>query len=537
MKRAILYSRVSTPRQAELYSLDYQLEQERSYARDMGFEIVAEFADDMSGRKMDRDGLIEARLMLSEDKADVLVVWKLDRLHRSYVNTVVLRDEIQRMGKELYYAQSKTKSGTRAKERLPEDILALMAEIEADEIAERTQMGKRQKALSGKWIGFNKPPYGYTSLGRGKDTQIVINEAQAKTIRMIFEWYVYGDEKGRPLQTKLIVEKLTALGIPTPQDDRGTPHKNKKLGYGEWGRTAITQILRQSAYMGIYYHFKNKKGLGKNPTTSEHVGIPFPPIVDENVFRLAQEKLTAGRKMSRRNTKYEYLFSRRLWCECGHKMNANTAHQTYTRLDGEVKKYTYGRYQCMGRRKDTVHSCSQKDIRVKKLDDRVWSFIRDEIANPQVLERKLKEIQSNQQDQKAPVIDRLVTLQIHKDTIIDELRRLAVLYSKQSMPEHLLTDLIQQQNQKLKLTEAEILNLQKEVEEPLSEDTIMDLVAFSAEFKARLDTVEQSFEAKRTIVEGLDVRVTVITEDEEQILRISTLLNPDGILRTLDVTS
>src|SRR6266498_1685150 len=56
-KRAINLARVSTPKQAELYSLDYQLEQERTYDAEMGFIVVAEFKDDVSGRKMERDGL------------------------------------------------------------------------------------------------------------------------------------------------------------------------------------------------------------------------------------------------------------------------------------------------------------------------------------------------------------------------------------------------------------------------------------------------------------------------------------------------
>lgn len=60
MKRAILYARVSTSRQAELYSLDFQLEQEREYAISLGFKIVAELQDDQSGRRLERDGLTDA---------------------------------------------------------------------------------------------------------------------------------------------------------------------------------------------------------------------------------------------------------------------------------------------------------------------------------------------------------------------------------------------------------------------------------------------------------------------------------------------
>lgn len=60
MNRAVLYARVSTPRQAELYSLDYQIKQEQLYASEVGLTVVRELRDDQSGRTMQRDGLEEA---------------------------------------------------------------------------------------------------------------------------------------------------------------------------------------------------------------------------------------------------------------------------------------------------------------------------------------------------------------------------------------------------------------------------------------------------------------------------------------------
>ena len=94
-KRFINYARVSTPRQAELYSLKYQLEHERIYVADIGGVVVKEIEDDQSGRTLARDGLAEAMAMLETDQADALVTWKIDRLHRNYVNMVLLRDQIR----------------------------------------------------------------------------------------------------------------------------------------------------------------------------------------------------------------------------------------------------------------------------------------------------------------------------------------------------------------------------------------------------------------------------------------------------------
>ncbi len=99
------------PRQAELYSLDFQLAQEQTYAEETGLIVVAVMKDDQSGRKMDRDLLEEACRMLEADEADVLVTWKFDRLHRNYVNSVILRDRIRKAGKEIHYAQTRQVSG------------------------------------------------------------------------------------------------------------------------------------------------------------------------------------------------------------------------------------------------------------------------------------------------------------------------------------------------------------------------------------------------------------------------------------------
>src|SRR6266508_1782754 len=114
--------------------------------------------------------------MLERDEADILVTWKFDRLHRNYVNSVLLRERIRKAGKEIHYAQSRTISGKTARERLPEDLQFIMDEIDADDIIERIQSGKRNKIKAGKWVELNKAPYGYNEVGRGRDVSLVIDE-------------------------------------------------------------------------------------------------------------------------------------------------------------------------------------------------------------------------------------------------------------------------------------------------------------------------------------------------------------------------
>ena len=538
-KRAILYARVSTPQQAELYSLEYQLQEERAYAHSMGFTVVSELTDDQSGRKMERDNLAVAREMLARDEADVLVTWKLDRLHRSYVNTILLRSEIQKLGKELHYAQLKMKSGETAKQRLPEDIMALMAEIEADEISERTSMGKRQKALSGKWIGLNKPPYGYNTVGRGKTVTLAVNEEQAKVVRDIFTWYLYGDETGKPLRIIEIARKLTALGIPTPGDaDSGDGRGDREPG--KWVRSKVYRLLHQTAYSGVFYHFKRRYDGGaytKNPNEDEWVPVPVPIIVDPQVFEAVQEKMRLGVTLSPRSTRHNYLVGRRIICDCGHRMSGTTNKNCYVRLDGSEKWYFRRKYRCGGYREEyrdaIVKPCSydMKDVSANLIDDTVWAWVREEIANPQILKRTLEEIQREQRDGLAPQKERLGALEAHKETILEEMKRLALLYTKNQIPSHILDNLLVEQKQRLKLTEEEIEKTKLAVVEPLTDEVIDSLTAFSQDFALRLSQLEDSFEAKRAVIDGLDVQVVVMKKEGKHWLKLTSVLSREGVLR------
>lgn len=529
MKRAINLARVSTPRQAELYSLDYQLEQMRHYAKDTGLTIIAEFKDDMTGRRLERDGLEEACLMLERDEADILITWKFDRLHRNYVNSVVLRERIRRAGKEIHYAQSRSVSGKTERQRLPEDLQYIMAEIEADDIVERTSQGRANKVAAGKWIGLNRPPYGYTTRGRGRDVQLVIDEEKAKNVRLIFRWYVRGDESHVPMSTKKIAEKLSAMNIPTPQDLIPSRQHMKRRGFGEWSRATIHKIIRQHAYGGTFYHFRHTVRNGRtvvNPDKSKWQGVPVPRIVDEDVFLAAQQKMDQGRELSKRGVVFDYLVGRRVWCECGYKMRSVSSGKEHRLKDGSITGYSWHYYRCPGRTSGTTHTCDMPPVNVKQLDNLVWKWVKTEIANPIILEKKLLEIQAEQELGGMGVAKRIDMLAEHKKSIEEELRRLGKLYAK-GMPEGIVDQLISEQSHKLQLIDEEIRRLEVERETPLTSDVIATLVAFSTKFGEPLEAIGESFEAQRAMIDGLDVHVAIVRRNGEVWADMKSILQPE----------
>src|SRR5689334_21514043 len=98
MKRAIIYVRVSTEDQADNYSIASQKAACQKYAEEHGFTVIAVCEDVMTGSTLDRPQLTEARSLIRQGAADILIVYTLDRLTRSVAHALLLRDEVRSMG-------------------------------------------------------------------------------------------------------------------------------------------------------------------------------------------------------------------------------------------------------------------------------------------------------------------------------------------------------------------------------------------------------------------------------------------------------
>ena len=104
IKRMIAYRRVSTDDQADKgYSLPSQLESIKRYAAQLGYTIVADFADDCSGTIPlgDRPEGKKAAAMLRNRDADGIIVHHVDRLSRDLVDALTIVRDLTRNGREV----------------------------------------------------------------------------------------------------------------------------------------------------------------------------------------------------------------------------------------------------------------------------------------------------------------------------------------------------------------------------------------------------------------------------------------------------
>ncbi len=210
-KPAVGYVRVSTEEQSrEGVSLDAQRARIAAYclANDLDLIEVIEDAG-ISGKSMkNRPGLEAALDRLENGKAEALVVLKLDRLSRSTRDVLDLTDRIQKHGWELHSMSEKLDTGSAAG-RFVLTILAALAEMEREQISERTRFALDHKRSKGERLGTT--PYGFETT---EDGRMIPIRAEQEALGYIAELR----REGMPYAT--IAEHLNAEGIPTKRGKR-----------------------------------------------------------------------------------------------------------------------------------------------------------------------------------------------------------------------------------------------------------------------------------------------------------------------------
>jgi DNA invertase Pin-like site-specific DNA recombinase len=148
MKRAALYSRVSTYDQ----NPQTQILDLRQMAAQRGYEVVAEFADKISGTKAKRPGLDQMMADARRGRFDVVMTWACDRLARSTRHFLEVLDELSQLNVEFVsFRESIDTAGPLGRAIVV--IIGVVAELERNLIIERVRAGMRRARLEGRHIG------------------------------------------------------------------------------------------------------------------------------------------------------------------------------------------------------------------------------------------------------------------------------------------------------------------------------------------------------------------------------------------------
>ena len=224
--RAALYVRVSTEDQArEGYSLDAQQRRLEAYCRMRNWEISGLYRDEgYSGRSTDRP---EYQRMMEEDSCwDILLVLKMDRIHRNSVNFALMMDGLRKKGKEFNSLQEKFDTTT-AMGRFVMDTMQRIAQLESEQIGERVKIGMKKKAETGDGMLGSGHPYGYVY----HYGQLKVVENEAQIVREMYDLYSSGSSMGD------IADALNNRMIPAKRS-------------GRWNKQSVCNILHNPLYIG-----------------------------------------------------------------------------------------------------------------------------------------------------------------------------------------------------------------------------------------------------------------------------------------------
>jgi DNA invertase Pin-like site-specific DNA recombinase len=161
MTKAIGYVRVSTAEQAtDGVSLDAQRTKIAAWAELNGYELVAVHVDaGLSGSRADNRPALQAALTEACRQKAALVVYSLSRLARSTRDAIAISERLDRAGADLVSLSERIDTTTAAG-KMVFRMLAVLAEFERDQIAERTATAMQHKASCGEFTGGGVP-YGY----------------------------------------------------------------------------------------------------------------------------------------------------------------------------------------------------------------------------------------------------------------------------------------------------------------------------------------------------------------------------------------
>ena len=211
MESAVGYIRVSTEEQArEGVSLEMQVAKIRQYCELNDLALSGIYGDPgVSGKHAaNRPGLQAVLSLVAKKRIQHVVIYKLDRLARNTVETLQMVEALDKKGVGLHSISEKLDTQSSIG-RFVVRTLASLAEMERDQISERTSAALSQKRSKGERTNY-QAPFGFRHengmlIQDANEQEILSNVATLKseghTVRAIVQFLAengYTNRKGNP---------------------------------------------------------------------------------------------------------------------------------------------------------------------------------------------------------------------------------------------------------------------------------------------------------------------------------------------------
>ncbi len=274
-RRCAIYTRKSTEEglEQDFNSLDAQREACEAYIlsqKHEGWATLPALYDDggFTGGNLNRPALQQLLEDAERGQVDVVVVYKVDRLTRSLADFAKIVEILDRNGVS-FVSVTQQFNTTTSMGRLTLNVLLSFAQFEREIAGERIRDKIAASKKKGMWMGGH-PPLGYDV----EDKKLVVNDADAETVREIFRRYA---------------DLGSVRALKQELDDRGIVGKvridrhGRQTGGKPMARGALYRLLGNRIYRGEIVH-KEKSYPGQHDA-----------IVDPDLWERAQKAMAENR--------------------------------------------------------------------------------------------------------------------------------------------------------------------------------------------------------------------------------------------------
>ena len=339
------YCRVSTEKEAQIDSLEKQIEFFNEFTKKNGYELYKLYADEgISGKQIKHRKQFQQMMEDAKHKKfEKVVVKDVSRFARNTVDLLQSVRELKSYGVQVDFLNNGEVMEGGSEFILT--ILGAMAQQESANMSKRVKFGKDITAQKGRVPNL---VFGYDKIPNERYT-LKINEEEAKIVKEIFESYVY---KG-----------IGTTKIAWDLNDRGIRTKKTK---SKWVQTSIVRMLKNPIYTGRVTNKKSEvtdfiTGTRKDLPEEEWIVVERSEmrIISDELFNRAQEILAQRSnefKLNNKREKTEYVFSTLIYCKhCGY---------SFRRIKRKYKEDgpEYIRWVCSGRNSIGVNHCPNTTV-------------------------------------------------------------------------------------------------------------------------------------------------------------------------------
>src|SRR5208283_3564611 len=245
-RRCAIYTRKSSEEGLEQHfnSLHAQREACEAFIKSQtseGWKLIKTAYDDggLSGGTMERPALQRLLTDIGDGLIDVVVVYKVDRLTRSLADFAKMVELFDARGIS-FVAVTQQFNTTTSMGRLTLNVLLSFAQFEREVTGERIRDKIAASKRKGMWMG-GTVPLGYDV----RDRRLVVNRAEAVTVRLIFKLYT---------ELKSVRRVRDELDRRSIVSKKRVSKAGARSGGVRFGRGALYQMLANRIYVGEIRH-------------------------------------------------------------------------------------------------------------------------------------------------------------------------------------------------------------------------------------------------------------------------------------------